>query len=404
LNFLSTNKKIALFFLFASLLGVGFHFAQDFTTIDYYRSGRPAGHHPEEVCLISCYGERHFFYAVRGAWLRDNLIPFKDIFSEYPQIATYFFGLPYLVSNDKSTYYLVFMLMVIWCFVFLLLVVNKFKFREKYHWFLFFMPGFLFFTINRFDILPSLLCMSALYLLTIERNKLSFSVLAVAVFTKWYPAVVFPIFVLYLWRKKGKLPLAPLVCFLVTSVIIVAPTFIAGGFEAFWVPYKWHLARSYNEEGLFYILHVFSTKAFSYNIDNFLFKKIFLLMQFSGCLFVCTRKIDTIDKLFQTAMFSILTFASFAVIFSPQWLIWLTPLLMFTIKDKKDLVLWISFDVINYVHLAIIYRMLGGNSTVNRYVVFLRVIILMVFVGRMFMQVSKIEPIKFKLKKMLLFN
>lgn len=104
-------------------------------------------------------------YMQRAAWIVDGSIPYKDVFSEYPQIPNYFFALPYILlslfqpietinSFQYIAFFSFFMLIILELTIILL---YKLLPRNKDRAFLLLLPASLYFTFNRFDILPAFL-------------------------------------------------------------------------------------------------------------------------------------------------------------------------------------------------------------------------------------------------------
>src|SRR5690242_7708399 len=127
------------------------------------------------VRYFSDDGDRQVYFE-RGSWLPKGEVPYRDVISEYPQIPTYFFGLLYLLipgAKDTvfayllfSSYFILAMLVVLFT---LIDQLYKLLPDKKYLAFLFLLPAPLYYTFNRFDILPAYLCLLSFVL--IARKK-----------------------------------------------------------------------------------------------------------------------------------------------------------------------------------------------------------------------------------------
>jgi uncharacterized membrane protein len=58
--------------------------------------------------------------------------------------------------------------------------------------------------LSRFDLWPAALTIGALAAFVADRRRLGFAVLGLAVAAKVYAAVVFPLAVVYVWRRAGR--------------------------------------------------------------------------------------------------------------------------------------------------------------------------------------------------------
>ena len=65
-------------------------------------------------------------YSQRGAWALNGFIPYRGVFSEYPHIATYLFGLPLFIVRDNFAAYLaIFSLLMCLCLGALIVLLQR---------------------------------------------------------------------------------------------------------------------------------------------------------------------------------------------------------------------------------------------------------------------------------------
>jgi hypothetical protein len=341
-------------------------------------------------------------YAERGSWFSRSKIPYKETFSEYPQVATYFFALPFVFFEilipreeiinhwDEMVHYylIVFPLFMMIFSVLSISLLYKLRDSHKNLAFLLLLPASFYFTHNRYDILPCFLSLLSLYLLSRRQYKMSALVLSVGTFTKWYLFLLFPVFLTYYYSLHKKINWSMILTFILTSLIIILPTIIQAGVDGLVAPYKFHLSRGMNGESLFYLAHYYSKKLFDIRIDRHFTFPIFFLLQFSIVPLCITSKISSFEKVIKWSALSILTFMLFAKFYSPQWILWITPLLILIANKRSDIVWIIIFDLLTYIYFPITYD-LYQRSSLFRFIILLKTILLIKFILPLFYELIK---------------
>ena len=121
-----------------------------------------AGNFGSHIRWFNDYYDRSV-YVQRSAWFIEGGIPYVDTFSEYPQVATYFFALPYLLmvqlqpvdTISLSTYSMAFSFLTLFLLGGVIFLLYK-SIQIDSRWaFLLLLPAPLYFSFNRFDILPA---------------------------------------------------------------------------------------------------------------------------------------------------------------------------------------------------------------------------------------------------------
>lgn len=358
-------KFVLLFVLLISVtLSFHFYFASNFNS---------------EIRFINDNADREIFHS-RGLWYPLRKIPYLEVFSEYPQLGTYFFGLPHAILSlihdsdyGKSEYRLTFSVITI-IFLFASIVL-LYKMREKRKYFAFFMllPAALYFSYNRSDILPALLSLASIYLLSKERYKSSAFVLTLGILFKWYLMLLFPIFVTFYYSRHKKINWGMISIFCLTVILVILPTLLSGGVEALLVPYKFHTARGLNKESMFYLLKsILGSDAWFF---------IFFVMQFSVVPLCIISKIDSLQKVIKWSALSILVFMLFAKFYSPQWILWVLPFLILRAQNRKDVLPIIIFDLATYLYFPVIY---DGCPNLLYPIVVVKTVIILYFIATIF--------------------
>jgi len=312
---------------------------------------------------IRFFNDTHdkYVYSIRGSWFPLQKAPYSEVFSEYPQLATYFFAVPYLFTQYSSAkisrdYFLIFsLLMMLFLYGIYLLLQRMLDKNYKYYSLIILLPSILYFSFNRYDVLPAFLSILSLYLLYIKKYNLSSFLLALGVLSKWYLIILFPIYFLYCCNIEKRLNYNMLIIFVVTGIVGILPTFFISGLDGFLVPYKFHMSRGYNKESLFYIIKAFFNGIFSINIG---FKPVyfaFFLLQFSAVLLLLLFKVDSFEKVVKLSAVFILVFMLFAKFYSPQWILWVFPFLILLINSQRDIIILLLFDLSTYIYFPVFW-------------------------------------------------
>ncbi len=336
-------------------------------------------------------------YAHIGARILTGELPYVDVPTEYPQVPVYLFrGMTWLASRilpqnwaPEAGF------LVLWTFfigvITLLASWQVWRMlppgRKKLAW-LMFLPAAVYFSINRFDIVPAYISLLAFAAIKKERFTAAAVLLAIGAFTKWYLVLLFPFFLVYELRFSRKIPWRSITVFGCISVLILLPTFISGGWQAVWQPYAWHLHRM-AEAGtsLWFIGAALGRKG---NIPPLL-TSLFTLLGFSGIFLVFLKGLGSVHKAILSSIATLLVFIFFTRIFSPQWWLWILPLLILTVDSKLDLILIILYDLLDYAAFPITYDLTGSESAIHLLVNGSLLILIVVLFMRTIVKLKRVE-------------
>lgn len=313
--------------------------------------------------LFADYYDRSFYFE-RGKWFINNTIPT----SEYPQIPTLLFGINHITSNwldnpnmQMQIYVAVFSLeMLIVLFLVFKKLVELLPFQLSKYAYLVLLPPSLYFTFNRFDILPTYFCLLAYGFARNKRWGAASIVLAIATFTKWYPALLFPGFFVYASLSNKKFQWKMVFIFLTICTLILLPTLVMGGIDTILAPYKFHAERGMEYIALPVLIYKFLSTSLNINLQYFLL--LFLVLQFLAPILLLSIKIDTLEFLINYSIITIGMFILFSRIWSPQWFLWLLPFLVLSTRTKKDAGIIIAYSLIMYIAFPLIFDIFGMDS------------------------------------------
>ncbi len=332
-----------------------------------------------QVRFFNDYWDRSAYFD-RGQWYTLKKIPYLEIFSEYPQVATYFFALPHALLSTfygsnygKEEYYFIFStFMMIFLFATIMLL-HDLRTKYKDYAFLMLLPASLYFSYNRYDIIPAFLSVLSIKLLSREKYNLSIIILALGVMTKWYLILLLPIFLKYYYSRHKKINWKMIFAFCLVAVLCVLPTLLSAGIDAFLAPYKMHMERGFNADSTFYLLRTLFSQTFHTNIATPLGYSLFFILQFSVIPLILIKKINTLPKVVNWSALTILVFLLFAKFYSPQWILWILPLLVLRIQKWKDIFWVIIFDLVTYLYFPVIFD--GCKSLFNTMIIIKTVVL-----------------------------
>jgi hypothetical protein len=220
------------------------------------------------------------------------------------------------------------------------------------------LPAAMYYTAYRFDIVPALL--TALGLACLGRGLLLRSAffLGTACMVKVYPVLLVPLVLRYLWHDARQMWLW-LGAFVATVVAFLAPPLLASGWEAVWAPYHYQLGRG----------------PMLWTVYGFLVPRSLAFADLRGALFrlgclvwtlgmLALPAIPDLNTLLRRGAVMLIVFVSLAVFYSPQWVIWLLPLLVPLASGRRGLTgLIVALDLITILTWPILPDLLYKDSS-----------------------------------------
>lgn len=310
-----------------------------------------------------------FVYFQRGLWLVNHQVPFRDTISEYPQVPTYLFGLLHVISiDDDNTVIAYWKYSALFSFVMLIILLATIELLQRMLpkgsslAYLLLLPAPLFFSMNRFDILPAYITLLSFKMVQDKNWTLAGVLLGIGALTKWYPALLLPAFMLYNFRSTGRLPWQMVLAFSITCLIIVLPTLLSGGLDALSVPYRFHMERSMETVSLPTLLNKLLQGILEKPISQNVFVLVFLLLQTSAIPFLIFVRMDNLGKLLQSCILIVSAFVLFSRIYSPQWLLWILPFSILAARNKTDISILALYGTITYIGFPVVWDHFGPDS------------------------------------------
>jgi len=222
--------------------------------------------------------------------------------------------------------------------------------------FLLALPAALYFGVNRFDVLPALLTALSLACLGRRRVVASAVLLAVAVMIKVYPALLAPLVVRYLWSNR-RAALSWAAAFAATAAALVLPPLLWWGWEPVWAPYRYQLTRG-----------AFPPTVYDYILPESLGEsdrrgQVFRLGTLALTLFLLlVRRPADLASLLRRGALILILFVTLPVFYSPQWVLWLVPLLApLARRHWPVLVLAVALDLVTYLTFPVVMEIPGND-------------------------------------------
>jgi hypothetical protein len=305
-------------------------------------------------------------YFFRGSYYPRNLTPYVEVSSEYPALATLSFAIPFMlgVETNPETYGLVWSYLMVAPFVLTLILIQRSRSQlglSEWPVIIMLSPTILYFALMRFDILPTLTCAASLYLFRRRSYALAHLLLGIGVHIKWYPALLFPVFLAFHLQQEGliearfrgllrSLSLRYTAIFVGTTLAIVGLTILACGWEGFLVPYRFHAGRGSQYFNAYWLaLKGLDGLGWTGQTARSITNLVFLAGQFSILGVLLFRRVRSTHEVYQYSILAIVLFIAFAKVDSPQWVLWYLPLALMFVRQRATLASIIILTLLNYL-------------------------------------------------------
>ena len=300
--------------------------------------------------IHACYTDIPALFSERG--LDTNTFPYLSATNsiEYPPII----GLGnWLISfitpntNSHRWFFDINVLLITILFFGCAVIVKKLQ--PQFTYLFLFAPAVIASLFINWDIWAVITALLAIYYFDQKKFEVSAIWLGVSIATKFFPIVLLlPIAVILYRNKKVK----ELYRYLFTTFIIWAAfnlPIMFFHFDGWWRFYKLNLERSSDFGSIWYGLSLSNINLPSLNLI-YLLLSIGLFAAFTFYLI----KLKKTPKLSQVALFAVVIFTTVGKVYSPQYVLWLTPLAVIALTNSKQQItfwFWQASEII--YHLAI---------------------------------------------------
>lgn len=303
-------------------------------------------------------------------------VPYKDFLVEYPPLSLLVFLLPRLIADDAATYAAAFSGMIVLLDLATLALGVALARRAGYsvltgsiaYTFALLVTGPL--LIEHYDLFPAVLTLFVLYAFARGWHKASWSVLALGMMAKIYPVIIAPLFLVrYIHDRDYQHLRAGILSFAVTVAVVVLPWVIIDAAE-FWGLIAYHMERGIQIESTYASFLLIAdnlglttvAREMSHGSWNVVSPATGVLANLSSVLMpvsvaaICWSYYRALRRSIRSstlsderlvfhavAMILVLLFTS--KVFSPQYLIWLYPLVPL-VMGKRSVTLCVVFAAI----------------------------------------------------------
>ena len=301
-----------------------------FIKFDYCRTN---GWSPPSDYIHACYSDLPALFGERG--LITNTWPYSSATNavEYPPVTgLVMWATSFLVSdngNKYRNYFDVNALLITLLFIASVIFLKKLK---PQLWYLLpVAPAVVASLYINWDIWAVVSALAAIYYFDVGKYNKSAIALGLSIATKFFPIVLlFPIALILFRKSKVKELIRYLAITSATWLLINLPFIITtpvGWFRFF----KLNSERAADWGSIWHALEIFGLKIGPLNLISII---AFAILALAFTLFV--YGIPEVPTLASIAFFIVAIFAITSKVYSPQYVLWLTPLAILAMVDKKD--------------------------------------------------------------------
>ena len=271
---------------------------------------------------------------------------------EYPVITGLVMYITAQIAQVTTTYYLLNAALL--ALLLIAVAVITARIRPQFGYLLSFSPAVIASLYINWDLWAIASMMMAIYWFDRKQYDLSAIAIGISIATKFIPIFLLPVIIDIFYRQRNlKGAIKYLAISLFTWLAINLPVALTT-FDGWWYFYKLNIERVADWGSLWYAL-----SALGLGLANLNYLSILLLLVCISALGIFLFALDYIPSLAQVAFIVIATVTCVSKVYSPQYVLWLAPLALIALIDKRDLPafwIWQVGEVIYHVaiwqHLA----------------------------------------------------
>lgn len=336
-------RAIALVALLAALFS--------FAKFDHCRN---SGWGSPDVYVHMCYSDLSALYGARG--ISNDQWPYTSAENsvEYPVVTGVVMWLTGKLIKDPNGYRQYFDINAL--FLALLMIVASllvWRLRPEFAALFPLAPaviGSLYINWDLWAVVPALL---SLYLFAIHKRTLSAIALGIAIATKFFPVVLLIGFLLALWQRKKWLQLWSYLGITSISWAVINIPVALQNFDGWWRFFKLNIERGNDLGSLWYALTLLNQPTINISWLTgllYIFAVISIVMFYR---YVADPQREN-ENLWTVSFLLVAAFVTMSRVYSPQYIIWLTPLAVIAITRKEErTAFWIWQGGEALYHLAI---------------------------------------------------
>ena len=218
-------------------------------------------------------------------------------------------------------------------------------------------PAPIYFAVFRFDIYPAVATLMSLFAIRRASYIEGAIWLGVAIALKGYALWLLPAYCVFMVYQRGFVAAIEVGALAVAPMTLsVLATLTFAGWEGLVAPFSFHALRTLNGESIYNAINYsFSVPVISNGSEV---RWVAQSLQVGCALTAAAMRPRSFDDLVNTFLFSVLGFMSFSVFHSPQYVLWILPLVSFS-RSWVMLVSAIFLSWLSYLYYPIAYYQLG---------------------------------------------
>lgn len=214
------------------------------------------------------------------------------------------------------------------------------------------LPAAVFFSLNRFDILPALATALGFFCLGRKRDAWSGVFLAAGVLLKVYPILFVPIVLRHLGFRRGVRWLAGFAGMIAFGIGV---SWVTLGWEPTVRPVLVQLSRPLEEKSWTLYGRVLPMELAGE-------KNLRLAILAAAGLALVIRRPPTLSSVLRRCAALLVVFISLAVFWSPQWVVWFLPLVVPLAARSRGLTaLCVALDLLNYLQFPVLFWIIWSH-------------------------------------------
>lgn len=313
-----------------------------------------AGWGTPDQYIHACYSDLPSLFEARG--LKDNQWPFAsdDNSVEYPVITAMVMYVTSFNAGSAVTYFNINIFFLILLLIATVVIASRM--RPQFAYLIPVTPAMVASLFINWDLWAIATMMLAIYWFDRKQFRLSALAIAVSIATKFLPIFLLIPIIFILWRSNRLKELAKYLTTVALIWIAINAPFALTTPTGWWRFYKLNLERGADWGSMWLAL-----QQLGLNLTNLNYLSILLLLIALTSVAIMLFEIKYVPTLASVAFLVLASVMLASKVYSPQYVLWLTPLAAIALANKKDLLafwVWQATETIYHIaiwqHLALV--------------------------------------------------
>jgi uncharacterized membrane protein len=297
--------------------------------------------------IHACYSDLPALFEARG--LKDNAWPYSSNENsvEYPVITGLVMYATSFLANSPISYFNINIFFIALLLITTVIIARRI--RPEFAYLIPIAPAMIASLYINWDLWAIATMMLAIYWFDQKKYLISALTLGLSISTKFLPIFLLLPIIFILWREKGLRQVIKYVATVALTWLVINLPFALTTPVGWWRFYKVNLERGPDWGSIWLAL-----QELGLNLTNLNYLSILLLLIGIASVTVLLFELRYIPTLASVAFLILAAVMIASKVYSPQYVLWLTPLAVIALTNKKDLHafwLWQATEVI--YHLAI---------------------------------------------------